>query len=62
VLGHVFERGRLRCIGFHLRQARSDAQARQVVAEELDETLASVIDESTRQTLYRSIVERAARR
>ena len=59
VLGQVFERGRLRRIGFHLRQAKSDAEARQVVADELDETLASVTDESMRQSLYQSIVERA---
>ena len=58
VLGQVFERGRLRRIGFHLRRATSDVEARQMVAE-LDETLASVTDESTRQTLYQSIVERA---
>jgi len=62
VLGHVFERGRLRPIGFHLTQTKSDVEARRVVADELDEALASVTDESTRQTLYRSIVERAARR
>jgi hypothetical protein len=59
VLGQVFERGRLRRIGFQLRQTKSDVEARQVVADELDETLASVTDESTRQTLYWSIVERA---
>ena len=59
VLGQVFERGRLRRIGFHLRQAKSDVEARQMVADELDETLTSVTDESTRQALYQSIVERA---
>lgn len=59
VLGQVFERGRLRRIGFHLRRAKSDVVARQMVAEELDETLASMTDESTRQALYQSIVERA---
>ena len=59
VLGQVFERGRLRRIGFHLRQATSDAQARRMVADELDETLTSMTDESTRHSLYQSIVERA---
>ena len=57
VLGQVFERGRLRRIGFHLRQATSDAQARRMVADELDETLTSMTDESTRHSLYQSIVE-----
>jgi hypothetical protein len=59
VLGQVFGRGRLRRIGFHLRQATSDAQARRMVADELDETLTSMTDESTRHSLYQSIVERA---
>ena len=59
VLGQVFERGRLRRIGFHLRQATSDAEARRMVADELDETLTSMTDESTRHSLYQSIVERA---
>jgi len=59
VLGQVFERGRLRRIGFHLRQATSAAEARRMVADELDETLTSMTDESTRHSLYQSIVERA---
>jgi len=59
VLGQVFERGRLRRIGFHLRQATSDAEAHRMVADELDETLTSMTDESTRHSLYQSIVERA---
>jgi len=59
VLGQVFERGRLRRIGFHLRQATSDSEARRMVADELDETLTSMTDESTRHSLYQSIVERA---
>jgi hypothetical protein len=59
VLAQVFERGRLRRIGFHLRQAASDAEARQMVADELDEALASVTDGPMRQTLYQSIVEHA---
>ena len=59
VLGQIFERGRLRRIGFHLRQATSDSEARRMVADELDETLTSMTDESTRHSLYQSIVERA---
>ena len=58
VLGQVFERGRLRRIGFNLRGAASDEEARQMVADELDETLVPVTDESARETLlYQSIVE-----
>jgi hypothetical protein len=59
VLGQVFERGRLRRIGFHLRQATSDREASRLVAEELDGTLSSVTDEPTRRALYRSIVDYA---
>jgi hypothetical protein len=57
VLGQVFERGRLRRIGFHLRRAQSDAEAHQMVADELDEMLTPVTDEPMRQTLYQSIIE-----
>src|SRR5512141_2221933 len=39
VLGQVFERGRVRRIGWNLRQALSDEEARQMVADEFDETL-----------------------
>lgn len=59
VVAQVFERGRLRRIGFQLRRAASDAEARQAVADELDETLESVTDEPMRQALYQSIVEHA---
>src|SRR5512137_40165 len=58
VLGQVFERGRVRRIGLHLRQAVSDAEARQTVADEFDETLGPVTDEPIRQRLYQSIVEK----
>jgi hypothetical protein len=58
VLGQVFERGRVRRIGWNLRRAMSDAEARKMVADEFDETLVPVTDESQRQRLYQSIVER----
>ena len=58
VLGQVFERGRVRRIGFNLRQAASDAEARQMVADEFDESLVPVTDEPVRQRLYQSIVEK----
>jgi len=61
VLGQVFERGRIRRIGFHVRAATSDDDARRMVAEELDETLGPMADESTRRGLYDSIVERVRR-
>ena len=57
VLAQVFERGRVRRIGLHLRQAVSDTEARQMVADEFDETLVPVTDEPVRQRLYQSIVE-----
>ena len=58
VLGQVFDRGRIRRIGFHVRQATSDDEARQMVADELDETLVPMADESARRNLYGSIVDR----
>lgn len=57
VLGQVFERGRVGRIGFNLRQATSVEGARQIVADEFDESMAPVTDDSTRQRLYQSIVE-----
>lgn len=57
VLGQMFERGRVRRIGWHLRQAVSDTDARQMVADEYDEALVPVTDEPVRQRLYQSIVE-----
>jgi hypothetical protein len=61
VLGQVFERGRIRRVGFHLRQATSDEDARRMVAEELDEILEPMADEPARRNLYGSIVERVRR-
>lgn len=61
ILGQVFDRGRIRRIGFHLRQASSDDDARRLVATELDETLEPMTDEPARRKLYDSIVERVRR-
>ncbi len=58
VLGQVFERGRVRRIGFNLRQATSVDEARQIVADEFDASMVPVTDEPVRQRLYQSIVER----
>jgi len=58
VLGQVFDRGRIKRIGFHVRQATSEDEARRMVAEELDETLLPMTDESTRRSLYDAIVNR----
>ena len=57
VLGQVFERGRFRRIGVNVRQASTAEDARQMVADELDEALGAVTDGSTRERLYQSIVE-----
>jgi VIT family len=57
VLGQVFERGRFRRIGVNLRRATSVEGARQMVADELDETLVAVTNGATREHLYQSIVE-----
>jgi hypothetical protein len=58
VLGQVFERGRLRRVGSRLRGTTSDAEAHRMVAAEFDEQLEPFTDESLRERLYRSIVER----
>ncbi len=58
VLGQLFERGRVRRIGLNLRQAESEAAARQVVADEFDETLAEVTDETERDRLYQNVAAR----
>jgi hypothetical protein len=57
VLGQAFERGRVRRIGSNLRQAKSELEARQMVAAEFDDMLVPVADEPARQSLYQSIVE-----
>ena len=61
VLGQVFDRGRIRRIGFHLRQAATDDDARRLVADELDATLVPMTDAPVRRGLYDSIVERTRR-
>ncbi|MDH5177121.1 MAG: VIT family protein, partial [Gammaproteobacteria bacterium] len=58
VLGQLFERGRVRRIGLNLRQAESEAAARQVVADEFDEALAEVTDETERDRLYQNVAAR----
>jgi hypothetical protein len=58
VLGQVFDRGRIRRIGFQVRQATSDDEARRMVADELDETLQPMAGESALRNFYDSIVER----
>jgi hypothetical protein len=57
VLGQVFERGRFRRIGVNLRHATTAEDARQMVADELDESLGAVTDGPTRERLYQSIVD-----
>jgi hypothetical protein len=57
VLGQVFERGRVRRLALNVRHATSPEQARAMVADEFDESLAAVSDEPTRHRLYQSIVE-----
>ena len=61
VLGQVFDRGRIRRIGFQVRQATSDDEARRLVAAELDETLGPMTDEPVRRKLYDAILERVRR-
>lgn len=58
VLGSVFERGRLRRVSHSVRSAPSDAEARRLVAAELDPLLEPVTDESQRMDLYGSIAAR----
>ena len=58
VLGQVFERGRLRRVGSRLRGTTSGAEAHRMVADEFDEQLLPFTDESARERLYGSIVER----
>jgi VIT1/CCC1 family predicted Fe2+/Mn2+ transporter len=58
VLGQVFERGRVRRIGLHVRTATSGDDARRMVAAELDESLATLADEPTRRGFYDAIVQR----
>src|SRR5262249_26039633 len=48
VLGEVFERGRLRRVALSVAQTTSDAQAREIVAQEYDTLVAPVTDEPLR--------------
>lgn len=59
VLGQAFERGRIRRIGFRVRDAASDEDARSMVAAELDGTLEPLADEAARRGLYAAVVQRA---
>lgn len=61
VLGQVFDRGRIRRIGSHVRLATSDDEARRLVAAELDATLEPMTDEAARRSLYDSVVDRVRR-
>jgi hypothetical protein len=58
VLGQVFDRGRIRRIGFQVRQATSEDEARRIVADELDETLQPMADVTARSSLYDAVVQR----
>jgi hypothetical protein len=58
VLGQLFERGRLRRTRLKVREAASDAEARALVAAELDDLLGAVADDARRAGLYDSIVQR----
>jgi hypothetical protein len=61
VLGQVFERGRLHRVRLKVKQVESDAQARGLVADELDDLLAPVTDEDRRRSLYDAMVQRMRR-
>jgi hypothetical protein len=58
VLGIMFERGRMRRVGFSVREAGSPEQARALVAKELDDYLVPVTEPGEREGLYSSIVSR----
>jgi VIT1/CCC1 family predicted Fe2+/Mn2+ transporter len=58
VLGQVFDRGRVRRVGFHIRQATSDEDARDMVAAELDASLEPMADEAARRSFYDAVVRR----
>jgi hypothetical protein len=58
VLGQAFERGCIRRIGFHVRSATSDDDARRMVAAELDATLKPMADEPVRRGFYDAVVQR----
>ena len=58
VLGSMFERGRMRRVGFDVRDSASPDQARALVAKELDDYLVPVTESVERESLYDSIVSR----
>jgi hypothetical protein len=58
VLGQVFDRDRIRRIGFQVRRATSDDEARRRVADELDETLLPMAEAFARRNLYDAVVDR----
>lgn len=58
ILGRVFERGRMRRIGFQVRAAISDDDARRMVAAELDDSLELMADGSARRNFYDAVVQR----
>jgi hypothetical protein len=58
VLGRAFERGRIRRIGFHVREATTDEEAHRVVAGELDASLEPMADETARNSFYTAVVKR----
>jgi len=58
VLGQLFERGRLSRVRRNVAAAKSDDEARSLVAAELDESLSRVLEEEQRHPLYESILQR----
>jgi hypothetical protein len=58
VLGLLFERGRMRRVGYQVREAASPDVARSLVAKELDDYLVPVTEPAQREGLYESIVEK----
>jgi len=58
VLGRVFERGRLRRVGYDVRATTTTDEARRLVASELDDLLEPVTESVERDRLYASIVAR----
>lgn len=57
LVGHLFDRGRIRALGLAVRQAPSVPNATQLVAGELDEVLGPVTTDAERGALYKRIAE-----
>jgi hypothetical protein len=57
VIGRLFERGRLTRLGQRIRETQDDAEARGLVAGELDELLETVTTGEDRRALYARIVQ-----